>query len=252
MNDDRTATNVQFIEPDWPAPDAVRAFVTTRVGGLSKPPYDTLNLAAHVGDTPEAVAANRERLAERLVLPEEPRWLEQVHGVHVAMAEDVRRGATAADGVCARNPRQVCAVLTADCLPVMICDRDASVVVAAHAGWRGLASGVVEAAVDATNLSGRRLLAWLGPAIGPRAFEVGDEVRAAFLDHDGAAASAFVAHGEGRWLADLYALARQRLARCGVNAVYGGHWCTYSEPGRFYSYRRDGATGRMAALIWLE
>jgi YfiH family protein len=252
MNADSAPGGLELIEPDWPAPARVRACVTTRVGGVSSPPYAELNLASHVGDSPAAVAANRQRLARHLALPEEPRWLEQVHGVQIAMAGDVHRGATAADGVCAHTARQVCVVLTADCLPVLMCSRDASVVVAAHAGWRGLASGVLEAAVEATNLAGDRLMAWLGPAIGPRAFEVGDEVRAAFVAHERAATSAFVASGSDRWMADLYALARQRLARCGVSAVYGGHWCTYSDAARFYSYRRDGATGRMAALIWLE
>jgi len=241
-----------LIEPDWPAPTGVRACATTRAGGISAPPYAELNLAAHVGDVPAAVVANRQRLRQRLDLPEEPRWLEQVHGVHVVDAALVRRGVTAADGMYARQAGQVCVVLTADCVPALICDRDASVVAAVHAGWRGLAAGVLEAAVSATAVPATRLIVWLGPAIGPQAFEVGDEVRAAFLSSDPGAASAFAAAGPARWLADLYALARRRLARCGVTHCYGGHWCTYSDTRRFYSYRRDGTTGRMATLIWLE
>jgi YfiH family protein len=217
----------------------VRALFTTRAQG---------NLADHVGDVSSAVAIRRAAL--RVHLPAEPRWLTQVHGVRCIDAETSATGVEA-DASFARTPGIVCAVLTADCLPVLLCDESGSVVAAAHAGWRGLAAGVVEAAVAAMGVPGERLLAWLGPAIGPTAFEVGDEVRAAFVEQISAAAAAFVARPNGKWLCDLYALARLRLAAVGVTCVFGGGRCTFSEPDDFYSYRRDGVTGRMASLIWL-
>lgn len=240
----------RWIRPQWPAPAAVRALSTTRLGGASRGPYAAFNLAGHVGDDPRAVAANRGLLMQQLGLPAEPSWLQQVHGRAVVPAWP--NGATTeADASFGVGPGAVCAVLTADCLPVLLCDRDGTRVAAAHAGWRGLAAGVLEAAVDALQVPGSRLMAWLGPAIGPRAFEVGDEVRAVFLAHDAAAASAFQPSPAGRWLADLYVLARQRLAERGVTDVHGGGLCTFSDGRRFYSYRRDGTTGRMATLIWL-
>ncbi|MCX7673760.1 MAG: peptidoglycan editing factor PgeF [Thiobacillaceae bacterium] len=230
--------------------------MTTRAGGVSRPPYDSLNLALHVGDDPAAVAENRARL--RRWLPAEPLWLNQVHGDRVIEAGQYTAGVEA-DGCVARAPGQVCVVLTADCLPVLLCDRHGHVVAAAHAGWRGLAAGVLEAAVRAMGLGPARVLAWLGPAIGPAAFEVGEEVRAAFVEHDPLAATAFrpalpgtLDRAPRKWLADLYALARLRLQAIGVTRIHGGSGCTHSEAGRFFSYRRDGATGRMAALIWLE
>ncbi len=235
--------------PDWPAPDRVAALVTTRAGGVSQGAYASLNLATHVGDDAAAVVENRHRLGEQL--PAEPAWLNQVHGCGVLRAEEAGR-AGEADAVYTRRANTVCAVLTADCLPVLLCDDGGSVVAAAHAGWRGLAGGVVEAAVGAMNVTPARLLAWLGPAIGPLAFEVGSEVRAAFLAHDAVATAAFTAGQNGKWLADLYALARLRLAKLGVTRVFGGGECTYSDVQRWYSYRRDGATGRMATLIWLR
>ncbi len=240
-----------MITPDWPAPPAVRAVSTTRAGGVSLAPYASFNLAEHVGDDPAAVARNRRRLRTRLALPAEPRWLQQVHGCQVAEAA-AATPLTPADACIGRRPGEVCAVLTADCLPVLLCDREASVVAAAHAGWRGLAAGVLEASVAALGVAPPRLLAWLGPAIGAEVFEVGDEVRAAFVQHQPQAAAAFRAQPDGRWIADIYRLARLRLQAAGVEAVYGGGLCTYSDPARFYSYRRESTTGRMATLIWLQ
>ncbi len=240
-----------LIPVDWPAPDNVQAVTTSRIGGVSQPPWDSFNLADHVGDHPAAVQANRELLLEELALPAEPAWLKQVHGTRVVRLDEPPAEPPEADASVADAPGRVCAVLTADCLPVLFCDRAGRHVAAAHAGWRGLASGVLEATVAAMGVDGNEILAWLGPAIGPQAFEVGEEVRTAFVDADADSVTAFVAQGEGRWLADIDQLARRRLARVGVTAVYGGDRCTYSEAGMFYSYRRDGVTGRMASLVWL-
>ena len=243
-------TEPQFILPDWPAPANVRAAVTTRAGGVSHVPYDSFNLATHVGDDPAAVRENRARLRTALALPAEPLWLKQVHDV--AVVDAAQGGAEPeADGAFAAQPGAVCAVLTADCLPVLLCNREGTKVAALHAGWRGLAGGVIETGVKVLGLPGNELLAWLGPAIGPESFEVGREVRAAFVQHNAQAAQAFRAARDGKYLADIYLLARLRLQRLGVAAVYGGGFCTVTERARFFSYRRDGATGRMASLIWL-
>jgi YfiH family protein len=228
-----------FLQPDWPAPASVRALVTTRAHG---------NLADHVGDEKSAVAARRAALRARL--PAEPLWLTQVHGTRCVAAESAAAGVEA-DASFARSAHHVCAVLTADCLPILFCDETGTTVAAAHAGWRGLAAGVVESTVAAMAAPGERLLAWLGPAIGPSAFEVGDEVRTAFVADDPSARSAFVAKANGKWCCDLYALARRRLARLGVSRVFGGGHCTYTDTALFYSYRRERTTGRMASLIWL-
>lgn len=242
---------LRLLMPDWPAPPGVHACVTTREGGVSGAPYASLNLAAHVGDAPGAVRENRHRLREALGLPAEPAWLEQVHGVRVLELDgDVAE--RRADAALTRFEGVVCAVLTADCLPVLFCDRQGSLVAAAHAGWRGLQAGVLEATVAATALPAARLMAWLGPGIGPRSFEVGPEVRAAFAEQDPGAASCFRRASVDRYLADLYALARRRLAATGVTEVYGGGLCSFEDSTAFYSYRRDGRTGRMASLIWLE
>jgi YfiH family protein len=214
------------------------------------PPYDSLNLGDHVGDDPAAVAENRRRLREELNLPAEPHWLSQVHGTGCCDAAAVEAG-TEADALFAAEPGVVCAVLTADCLPLLLCDAAGERVAAVHAGWRGLLEGVIESSVSAMAGKGG-VMAWLGPAIGPSAFEVGAEVRSAFLEHDPVAAEAFVATGEDKWLADIYQLARQRLLACGITQVYGGDLCTLSDSERFYSYRRDGQTGRIASLIWIE
>ena len=237
------------IIPDWPAPPGVRALATTRRGGVSRAPWHGLNLGDHVGDDPAAVAANRALL--RRELPAEPAWLAQVHGTRCVDAALTVPG-TQADASFTRQRGVVCAVLTADCLPVLFCDDRASVVGIAHAGWRGLAAGVIEAAVLAMGERGVALMAWLGPAIGPQAFEVGGEVRDAFVAHDPRATSAFVAVAGGRWLCDIYLLARQRLNAMGIDRVAGAGTCTVSDAERFFSYRRDGTTGRMASLIWLE
>ncbi len=242
--------NLELITPDWPAPGRVRALTTSRHGGVSLPPYDTLNLGDHVGDDPAAVAENRRRLTAELGLPGEPRWLTQVHGTCAADAIAVH-GSCEADASHTDSPGVVCAVLTADCLPVLLCDREGRRVAAVHAGWRGLLGGVIEETIAAMGAE-RELLAWLGPAIGPAAFEVGDEVREAFIADSPGAKAAFVPSANVRWMADIYTLARQRLHRAGVSSVSGGDHCTYSEPDRFYSYRRDGRTGRMASLIWFE
>ena len=238
-----------WIVPDWPAPATVRALSTTRAGGVSAAPYASLNLGTHVGDDPVCVAANRTLL--RRVVPHEPCWLNQVHGTTVVDAASVV-GVPNADASLSRVRGAVCVVMTADCLPLLLCDRSGTVVGAAHAGWRGLHGGVIEATVRAMGVAPAELLAWLGPAIGPQAFEVGDEVRAAFVGVDGRAEAAFRSAGQpGKWLADLYLLARQRLAALGVSGIYGGDCCTVSDAARFFSYRRDGVTGRMASLIWL-
>lgn len=235
--------------PDWPAPAKVRAVQTLRSGGCSPPPWDSFNLGDHVGDDPVRLAANRATL--RALLPAEPLWLAQVHGIGVvdAGSEPV---SPEADAAYVRRPGKVCVVMTADCLPVLFCDRAGTVVAAAHAGWRGLVSGVLEATIRAMAVAPGELLAWLGPAIGPAAFEVGDEVRAAFVAGNPEAASAFVPHGAGKWLADIYLLARQRLQAAGVGSLSGGEYCTVSDADRFFSYRRDGVTGRQASLIWLD
>ena len=239
-----------FIVPDWPAPVTVRAVSTTRQGGVSPPPYASFNLAEHVGDDPAHIAENRRRLMALAGLPAEPAWLEQVHGTAVVAAETVLTP-VAADAAFTRAPGRPCVVMTADCLPVLLCDRAGTVVAAAHAGWRGLASGVIAATVARMGTPPMELLAWLGPAIGPKAFEVGEDVRAAFLAQDAGNAGGFRPSPAGRWLADLYALARRQLRGLGVSAVYGGKYCTFSEPERFFSYRRQNRTGRMATLIWL-
>lgn len=226
----------------------MNAATTVREGGVSASPYDSLNLAAHVGDLPEHVAENRRLLRTALELPAEPLWLEQVHGVrvmHADAAQDRR-----ADAAVAAAPRQVCAVMTADCLPVLFATSDGGKVGAAHAGWRGLAGGVIEATLEAMAEHPRDLMAWLGPAISQAHFEVGDEVRQAFMDVDPSASAAFIPNARGRWQADLYALARQRLNRVGIEAVYGGEHCTFREREAFYSHRRDARSGRMATLIW--
>jgi hypothetical protein len=250
-----------WILPDWPAPSRVRAFMTTRAGGVGRPPYDSFNTATHVGDDPAAVAENRHIL--RMDLPGEPLWLNQVHGNRVFewVASPSPGGDTppAADACVTRQTGQVCVVQTADCLPVLFCDEAGSVVAAVHAGWRGLAGGVLEATVRAMGVAPGGILAWLGAAIGPDAFEVGEEVREAFVSQHALAGVAFrpvlpgtLDEAPRKWLADLYALARIRLAAVGVERVYGGGLCTFKDRERFFSYRREQVTGRMASLIWLQ
>ncbi|MCL2075162.1 MAG: peptidoglycan editing factor PgeF [Betaproteobacteria bacterium] len=241
-----------FLLPDWPAPASVKALQTTRNGGVSNAPYANFNLGLHTGDDPMSVQENRTRLVAHL--PNEPVWLEQVHSAEaiVISGEHFSRPPRADAAIC-RVPGQVCTIMTADCLPVLFCDQAGSVVAAAHAGWRGLAAGVLENTLNAMRTDPANILVWLGPAIGANAFEVGDEVRTAFLAASPDAAGAFFpAATQGKYHADLYALARQRLNAVGATRIFGGEYCAFSEPERFFSYRRDGATGRMASLIWLE
>ena len=240
----------------WSPPGGVHAAFTLRSGGASAPPWHSLNLGGHVGDDPLAVMHNRRRVAQALNLPAEPRWLSQVHGTAVHQVSAPTRSAPSdavpvADAAVTREAGVVLAIMVADCLPVLLAAEDGSVLGAAHAGWRGLVAGVIERTVESMDQDPSRLHAWLGPCIGPRQFEVGDDVRQAFLAA-GDGASAFEATPAGRWLCDLPALARARLARLGVTRVAGGRWCTVADPVRFFSHRRDRQTGRMAALLWRE
>jgi YfiH family protein len=237
-----------WIVPDWPAPARVRSLITTRRGRVSTGAHASFNLGLRADDDPRAVEANRAALREHL--PQDPVWLNQVHGARVVRADAVT-DSPEADAAYTRRAETVCAVMVADCMPVLLCDTQASVVAIAHAGWRGLSSGVIDNTIAAMGVKANDLLAFLGPAIGPAAFEVGADVRDAFLAADAAAAAAFTPYREGKWLADLFLLGGQRLARAGVHRIYGGGLCTVSDPARFYSYRRDHTTGRMAALIWL-
>lgn len=249
----------EHIRPQWRAPARVGSLSTTRCGGVSAAPYDDgkagggLNLGTHVGDIAESVARNRSLL--RTFLPSDPTWLSQVHGTTVVDAATVGDMVPDADACISSTPGVVCVIQTADCLPVLLCDSDARVVGAAHAGWRGLANGILEKTVALMGDAGAgSLMAWLGPAIGPDTFEVGQDVFDAFVIPDPEAAAAFrrIEGKAGKYLANIYALARRRLAKAGVTEITGGDLCTVSEPDRFYSFRRDGVTGRMASLIWLE
>ena len=238
-----------FIVPDWPAPPHVHALVTTRAGGVSTGPYSSFNLGNHVGDDPTAVAENRRLL--RAQLPTDPVWLKQVHGTRCIDAANAMTD-NEADASFAHAPGIVCVVLTADCLPVLLCDAAGTVVAAAHAGWRGLAAGVIEATVASMGVPGEQLMAWLGPAIGPQHFEVGSEVREIFIAHDAHAVTAFTRRANGQWLCDVYQLARQRLNTLGIRRIASADFCTVRDAQHFFSYRRDGVTGRMASLIWLD
>lgn len=246
-------SEADLIIPRWPAPANVRAIQTTRAGGVSVAPYDTLNLGMHVEDNPLNVARNRQLL--NACVPTEPVWLNQVHGVSVVDA-----GATScvpdADAAFSTSRGAVCAVMTADCLPLLFCNREGTVVAATHAGWRGLCEGVIEATIEAMQVLPGSLMAWLGPAIGPQAFEVGEDVRQEFISQQSEAKDAFAATGVDKCLADIYRLAQLRLERMGVTEIYGGgidqDFCTFTDKNRFFSFRRDGKTGRMATLIWLE
>jgi YfiH family protein len=243
-----------WLRPDWPAPESVRAVFTLRGGGVSTGLCASLNVGTAVDDDPAAVAENRRRIADSFNLPSEPAWLAQVHGNQVLRLGALAESGAKADAAVTTAVGQVCVIQVADCLPVLFSARDGSVVGAAHAGWRGLAAGVLEATVAALDVPPAQLLAWIGPGIGQAHFEVGPEVREAFMGMPGtgaAAAAAFVANARGRWQCDLVALARLRLAALGLTGIYGGRWCTYADAENFYSHRRDGRSGRMAALIWL-
>lgn len=252
-----------LITPDWAVPANVRAVMTTRRGGVSVAPWDSLNLGVHVGDSQTSVLQNRRRVRDAAGLPSEPVWLEQIHGTSVAVLDEAHTEAAAsgnrprADAAVTSREGVVCSIQVADCMPVLLAARDGSVVGAAHAGWRGLARGVVEATVDAMKKPPAELVAWLGPAIGPANFEVGGDVRDAFMDAAApkdrdATQAVFTSKSNGKWLADLYAIARLRLATLGLSQVRGGGRCTVAEKDEFFSFRRDGQTGRMAALIWLQ
>ncbi len=243
---------LELISPQWPAPTRVHAYTTTRRGGSSLPPYDQFNLADHVGDDPAAVTANRLKLQTQLQLPSEPFWLQQVHGTTVVSTYHDGITPHCADATYTTQARQVCVVLTADCLPVLFCNRSGTCVAAVHAGWRGLAAGILEETLHQFPESPQNILVWLGPAIGPTAFEVGEEVRNTFISDRPSAIAAFTPNRPGHWLANLYLLARQQLADRGIMTVYGGDFCTYTDNQRFYSYRRDRNTGRMASLIWFD
>ena len=237
-----------WLIPEWPAPSQVKACVTTRAGGVSLAPFDSLNLGDHVDDDLDAVLENRRRLTHDFAI--EPAWLRQVHGVNVVKADPGR--IVEADGSWTSTPGIACTAMTADCLPALFCNRAGTRVAAAHAGWRGLAAGVLEAAVESLAAEPDDVLVWLGPAIGPQAFEVGPEVREAFMQQLPVTERAFVpSRNSGKFMADIYQLARLRLAALGLTAVYGGGFCTVTDP-RFFSYRRSPRTGRFASLIWLE
>jgi YfiH family protein len=250
----RAAVNAGAFGIDWDAPRGVRGVATGRDAlGASLPPFDRCNLGLRCGDDPDTVLANRAALGAALALPSAPRWLHQVHGNAVVRLDaDPGDDEPTADAAVTSTPGVVLAILTADCLPVLLAARDGSETGAAHAGWRGLAGGVLEATVAALRTPPADLVAWLGPAAGPRNYEVGAEVRDAYLAHDAKAGSAFVPTRPGHWLMDIYALARARLAAVGVTGVQGGGLCTIGDAARFYSYRRDGRTGRMATLAWIE
>jgi YfiH family protein len=244
-------TSPRWITPDWPAPMHVRAAATLRTGGVSEGAFASFNLGAHVGDEPDAVAENRRLLKEALHLPAEPAWLNQVHGTTVVDAIEAAALRPPADASVAFGPGAVCAVLTADCLPVVFCDRAGTRVAAAHAGWRGLVGGVIEETIKALKVPAFELLAWLGPAIEQNAFEVGPEVLEQFVARDPKNATAFQANARGRWQADLYQLARNELSRLGVPSIHGGGFKCFADSERFFSYRREPRTGRMATLVWL-
>ena len=243
--------SIGWLEADWPVPSGIRALSTYRGGGASGGRFASLNLGDHVGDDPTAVAENRGRLLRQAALPSEPRWLVQVHGVAVADL-DAGGSLAAADAAFTRQPGRVCAILTADCLPVLFAAESGELVGAAHAGWRGLAAGVIETTVRAMGVAPERMLAWLGPAIGPEHFEVGGEVRQAFLEQDAGSHEAFRANSRGRFMANLGLLARRRLGNLGISRIYGGGECTYASPDEYFSHRRDGNTGRQATLIWRD
>lgn len=241
---------MDWITPRWPAPSSVKAVSTTRAGGVSHAPFDSLNLGDHVGDSSELVLQNRQILAQVMSMPTSPAWLNQVHGTEVVSLPLSSSGVPDADASFTQQAGQVCVVMTADCLPVLFCNEEGTKVGAAHAGWRGLVNGVLEQTLLKFD-EPSKVMAWLGPAIDPDAFEVGSEVREQFLAHDPAADAAFKPHND-RWLADIYLLARQRLIASGVTHIYGGEHCTVSVPETFFSYRRENLTGRQASCIWID
>lgn len=242
-----------IITPDWPAPRSIAAFTTTRHGGCSEGAYASFNLALHVEDDPDCVKANRAELKKNIPLPTEPLWLKQIHSTDVIKITQQSPQDITADGSWTQEANTICAIFTADCLPVLLCDQKGSCVAALHAGWRGLASGILETGVQQLPADPKDLLAWLGPAISQEHYEVGEEVRQAFIAYDPQAQHAFKpSERKDHWYIDIYFLARQRLQSVGVHAIYGGDHCTYRESDQFYSFRRDKETGRMASLIWIK
>lgn len=239
-----------MIYPDWPAPDTIKAVSTTRHGGFSSAPYNELNLGDHIGDDSDTVIKNRQSLIAQAGLPESPRWLKQVHGTKVSLASNWHLN-DEADAIVSDHPNQVCTVMTADCLPILLCNHQGSIVGAIHAGWRGLASGIIEKTLLQFKCPNQQVIAWLGPAIGPEQFEVGSDVYKTFTDYSSQAIQAFQQTDPDHYIADIYLLAKQRLNACGVNSIFGGEHCTVSDSSQFFSYRRDGITGRMASMIWI-
>lgn len=242
---------LDLIIPDWPAPSWIKAYTTTRLGGVSQSPYVSLNIAMHVGDNLDDVTKNRQLLQKYLHLKKSILWLEQIHG-NTAISADDPIDSLAADAIYSRTEQTVCAVQTADCLPLLVCSSNSYCVAAIHAGWKGLSSGIIENTISALGLPPREILVWLGPAIGPQAFTVGEEVFQSFIDKDQAAERAFQPIKNKKWQANLYKLAEQRLLKLGITSIYGGNFCTYSDKLRFFSYRRDQITGRMLSLIWIN
>ena len=243
---------MSLITPNWPAPKNIKAYSTTRLGGVSSGAYSSLNLGNHVNDLPENMLQNRMLLKQFAQLPQEPAWLEQVHSIDVVTLDGQPLVNNRADAAYSKKANQICTVMTADCLPVLFCTTTGDEVAAAHAGWRGLCDGILAATVQHFSQPTHQILAWLGPAIGPQQFEVGDDVRQAFLKQNPLADEAFKPYKTGKYLADIYQLARQRLHALGITQIYGGDRCTFSEAEHFFSYRRDNVTGRMASLIWIE
>ena len=243
-------SSLSYLTPSWSAPACVKAYVSTRQGGVSEGEFGSLNLGGHVGDEINDVKQNRQLFSSDLAMPNSIVWLNQVHGTNVVVLPS-NDNELDADAAVTAQIGQVCAVLTADCLPVFFCNKQGTQVGVAHAGWRSLCSGVLENTLKHFSAPSD-VLVWFGPAIGSAAFEVGEDVRDAFITKNAEAEAAFVFQGNGKWLADLYLLARQRLSACGVAEIYGGDCCTYQDQARFFSYRRDGKTGRMASVIWLD
>ncbi|MGC1853761.1 MAG: peptidoglycan editing factor PgeF [Candidatus Aquirickettsiella sp.] len=242
---------LDLIIPDWPAPHWIKAYTTTRMGGFSQAPYNSLNTAMHVGDNLDDVSKNRQLLQKNLHLKKPIIWLEQVHG-NIPISADLPIASPRADAIYSKTTQTVCAVQTADCIPLLVCSSTRYCVAAIHAGWKGLSNGIIENTIDALALPPSDILAWLGPAIGPQAFIVGEEVFQSFMGKDQAAEIAFQPLENNLWHANLSQLAKQRLNKLGITSIYGGNYCTFSDKLRFFSYRRDQITGRMLSLIWIN
>lgn len=243
--------NEQFIYPDWPAPPNIKALSTTRIGGHSLAPYDEFNLGAHVGDDTDAVQKNRKQLIVSQQLPASPYWLNQTHSTHVINSTEWQQDIEA-DAMISTIHNHICTIMTADCLPILLCNTQGDIIAALHAGWRGLAAGILENTINKFGDEPKNLMVWLGPAIGPTQFEVGEDVYKVFTTHSPQAQNAFQQTDASHYLANIYCLAKQRLNALGVKQIFGGDFCTVTEQQRFFSYRRDGITGRMASMIWIE